>query len=61
MRQFFDSKKHPGSAWIGVALVAIALAVLPFALPVFPILLIVLGLMVLFGSRRADATGGKAS
>ena len=32
MRQFFDTKKNPGGAWIGIALVAIALAILPFAL-----------------------------
>ncbi len=35
--------------WGGLELAG---TVLPFALPVFPILLIVLGLMVLFGSRR---------
>jgi len=35
--------------------------VLPFELPVFPILLIVLGLMILFGSRREEAVAGKAS
>jgi hypothetical protein len=34
--------------------------VLSFELPVFPILLIVLGLMVLFGSRREDVIGSKA-
>jgi len=34
--------------------------VLPFELPVFPIILIVLGLMILFGSRREDAIGAKA-
>ena len=44
--------------WGGLELAG---TVLPFALPLFPILLIVLGLMVLFGSRREDATGGKAS
>ena len=42
--------------WGGLELAG---TVLPFVLPVFPILLIVLGLMVLFGSRREDATGGK--
>jgi hypothetical protein len=35
--------------------------VLPFALPLFPILLIVLGLMILFGSRREDSSAGKVS
>jgi len=35
--------------------------VLPFELPVFPILLIVLGLMVLFGSRREEVIAAKAS
>jgi hypothetical protein len=43
--------------WGGLELAG---TVLPFALPVFPILLIVLGLMVLFGTRREDAIGGKA-
>src|SRR5262249_17486151 len=32
MRQYFDTRKHPQSAWVGIALVAIALVVLPFAL-----------------------------
>jgi branched-chain amino acid transport system permease protein len=32
MRQYFDSRKHPQSAWVGIALVAIALVVLPFVL-----------------------------
>ncbi len=32
MRQLFDSKQSPLGAWIGVTLVAVALAVLPFAL-----------------------------
>ena len=31
MQQFFDRKKYPRGAWIGIALVAIALTVLPFA------------------------------
>jgi len=44
--------------WGGLELAG---TVLPFQLPVFPILLIVLGLMILFGSRREDAIGGKAS
>lgn len=35
--------------------------VLPSALPVFPILLIVLGLMVLFGRKVEDSMAGKAS
>jgi hypothetical protein len=35
--------------------------VLPFELPLFPILLIVLGLMILFGSRREDAIVGKSN
>jgi hypothetical protein len=35
--------------------------VLPLQFPVFPILLIVLGLLVLFGSRRGNPAGGKAS
>jgi hypothetical protein len=34
--------------------------VLPVKLPVFPILLIILGLMVLLGNRREDAAGRKA-
>jgi hypothetical protein len=33
--------------------------VLSFELPVFPIILIVLGLMILFGSRREETAGGK--
>ncbi len=33
--------------------------VLPYSLPVFPILLIVLGLMILFGRGREDAVAGK--
>lgn len=44
--------------WGGLELAG---TVLPFQLPVFPILLIVLGLMVLFGSRREEAAVGKAS
>ncbi len=35
--------------------------VLPFTLPVFPILLIVLGLIILFGNRREDAIAGRPS
>jgi hypothetical protein len=35
--------------------------VLPSALPVFPILLIVLGLIVLFGRKVEDSVAGKAS
>ena len=35
--------------------------VVPLDLPVFPILLIVLGLLVLFGSRREDAVASKVS
>ena len=42
-------------------LLELAGTVLPAALPVFPILLIVLGLMVLFGRRGEDLIGGKAS
>ena len=44
--------------WGGLELVGTAL---PFELPLFPILLIVLGVMVLFGSRGLDALGGKGS
>ena len=44
--------------WGGLELAG---TVLPFELPVFPVLLIVLGLMVLFGSRREDAIIAKAS
>ena len=44
--------------WGGLELAG---TVLPFELPVFPVLLIVLGLMVLFGSRRGEATSVKAS
>ena len=44
--------------WGGLELVGTAL---PFELPLFPILLIVLGVMVLFGSRREPAVSGKAS
>jgi hypothetical protein len=43
--------------WGGLELAG---TVLPVELPVFPILLIVLGLMVLFGSRREDVAVGKA-
>jgi branched-chain amino acid transport system permease protein len=32
MQRFFDRKRYPRGAWVGVALVAVALAVLPFAL-----------------------------
>src|SRR5258706_5597011 len=32
MQQFFDRKKYPRGAWVGIVLVGIALAVLPFAL-----------------------------
>ena len=32
MQEYLDWKKHPASAWVGVALVAVALALLPFAL-----------------------------
>ena len=32
MQQFFDTKKYPRGAWVGIALVAVALAVLPFVL-----------------------------
>jgi branched-chain amino acid transport system permease protein len=32
MQEYLDWKKHPGSAWIGVVLVAVALTLLPFAL-----------------------------
>src|SRR5512136_1146739 len=32
MQTFFDTKKNPLGAWVGVALVAVALVVLPFAL-----------------------------
>ncbi len=34
--------------------------VLPYSLPVFPILLIVLGLLILFGNRGQDPMAGKA-
>ena len=44
--------------WGGLELAG---TVLPLALPIFPILLIVLGLMVLFGSRRENVAVGKAS
>ena len=44
--------------WGGLQLVG---TVLPFELPIFAILLIVLGLIVLFGSRRDDAIGNKVS
>jgi hypothetical protein len=44
--------------WGGLELAG---TVLPFELPVFPVLLIVLGLMVLFGSRREDAIIAKTS
>ena len=32
MQQFFDRKQYPRGAWVGIALVAIALILLPFAL-----------------------------
>src|SRR5215212_430454 len=32
MQQYLDWKKHPGGAWVGVGLVAVALALLPFVL-----------------------------
>jgi len=32
MQHFFDRKKYPRGAWVGIALVGIALVVLPFAL-----------------------------
>ena len=32
MRNYFDTKDNPAAAWIGVALVALALLVLPWAL-----------------------------
>ncbi len=32
MQEYFDTKEHPGSAWIGIALVAIALVALPWVL-----------------------------
>src|ERR1044071_2277159 len=32
MQQYLDWKKHPAGAWVGVALVAVALALLPFVL-----------------------------
>lgn len=44
--------------WGGLELAG---TVLPFALPVFPILLIVLGLMILFGKRGEEVVGVKAS
>ena len=44
--------------WGGMELAG---TVLPFELPVFPIILIVLGLMILFGSRRDDNVGVKPS
>jgi len=43
--------------WGGLELAG---TVLPLSLPVFPILLIVLGLLVLFGSRREEAVAAKA-
>lgn len=42
--------------WGGLELAG---TILPFELPVFPILLIVLGLIVLFGSRLDDVMGSK--
>ena len=44
--------------WGGLELAG---TVLPFELPVFPILLIVIGLMILFGSRREDSIAVKTS
>ena len=32
MQQFFDTKKHPRGAWVGIVLVAVALVLLPWAL-----------------------------
>jgi len=32
MHKLLDPKKHPRGAWVGIALIAVALAVLPFAL-----------------------------
>jgi branched-chain amino acid transport system permease protein len=32
MQQYFDRKKHPRGAWVGIVLVAVALAVLPWVL-----------------------------
>jgi len=32
MQQFFDMRKNPGGAWVGIVLVAVALAVLPWVL-----------------------------
>ena len=32
MQQYFDRKKHPRGAWVGIALVGVALVLLPFAL-----------------------------
>jgi branched-chain amino acid transport system permease protein len=32
MQQFFDTKTYPRGAWVGIALVTVALAVLPFVL-----------------------------
>jgi branched-chain amino acid transport system permease protein len=32
MQQFFDTKKNPRGGWVGIALIAVALIVLPFAL-----------------------------
>ena len=46
--------------WGGLELAGTVLS-LPFELPIFAILLIVLGLMVLIGSRREDAIGNKVS
>ena len=42
--------------WGGLELAG---TILPFELPVFPILLIVLGLIVLFGGRLDDVMGSK--
>jgi hypothetical protein len=44
--------------WGGLELAG-AVLTLPFELPVFPVLLIVLGVMVLIGSTRDDAVRGK--
>jgi len=32
MQQYFDRKKHPRGAWVGIVLVAVALVLLPFVL-----------------------------
>ena len=32
MQQYFDRKKHPQGAWVGIVLVTIALVLLPFVL-----------------------------